>query len=451
MLAWLLNLAYLLALAGLAPWIVFRIAVLGKNRDGWRAKLLGEVPALHSGRGCIWLHAVSVGEVLQLEPVVERLKSLRPDLDIAISVTTATGRDVARKRYAACTVFDFPLDFSWAVNRALDRIRPLAVVLVELELWPNLVMAAQRRQIPVLLINARVSERSFRGYRRIGWLMRRVLRAVAACAAQNDLYAKRLIELGADPNSIEVTGSIKFDRVQTDRTLPATCQLRNAFEISGDAPVFIAGSTQAPEERLAIETWLAARRQFPALRLILVPRHKERFEEVARLVTAEFGLPLLRRSTALTGTSLPQACLKPPGAPATDAVPPVCLLDTLGELAACWGLADVAFVGGSLTRRGGQNMIEPAGFGAVVLFGPNTWNFRDVVELLKAHDAAIEVANGAELASTLQSLLANPDRARLAGEGARQLVLAQRGATERTVNMICRVVGRTTPEQAFAA
>jgi 3-deoxy-D-manno-octulosonic-acid transferase len=294
---------------------------------------------------------------------------------------------------------------------------------VELELWPNFIFQARRHGIPLALINGRVSQRSSRGYSRIRPLMGRLLESFEVLAAQNELYADRLVSLGAPRERLHVTGSIKFDRVTTHRANPRTEELRQYFRIAPSDQVFIAGSTQAPEENAAIDAYLASRPVHPNLRLILVPRHKERFDEVARLIESR-GLPLVRRSGRATGiTSSPSR-------------PPVLLLDTLGELAACWGLADVAFVGGSLGNRGGQNMIEPAGYGAAILFGPNTQNFRDVVELLLAEDAARVVRDPTDLAQALGESLAAPDRAKAAGSRAQKLVLAQQGATGRTVELL---------------
>jgi 3-deoxy-D-manno-octulosonic-acid transferase len=424
--AWLLNLAYCGLLLLVSPWLVYRALWQGKYRQGWKAKFWGAVPRRTSQGPCLWLHAVSVGEVLQLQSMIDLLGRQQPDLEFVISVTTTTGYDVAVQRYPRCLVIYYPLDFSWAVGRALDRIRPTAIGLVELELWPNFLFAAAARQIPVMLVNGRISERSFRGYQRIRPFMRGMLRTIRRFLVQNECYGNRLEMLGAPANRISVTGSIKFDGAQTDRRNGRTAMLGEMFGLRHGEPVFIAGSTQEPEERYAIDAWRTRQADHPGLRLILVPRHKERFEEVARLVEEQYRLPLLRRSR-IDGNA--------PETP-TGGQNPIILLDTLGELSACWGLADFAFVGGSLTGRGGQNMIEPAGFGAAVLFGPNTWNFKDVVDLLLTHDAAIVVRTGAELASRLGELLNDRRRAAALGKRAQGLVFGQRGATERTVGLI---------------
>jgi 3-deoxy-D-manno-octulosonic-acid transferase len=425
---WLLNLAYFALLAALSPLLLRRVVVRGKYRTGWREKLLGHVPRRAGDRPCLWFHAVSVGEVLQLEPVLKEVRSRLPTVECVISTTTPTGRSVAEAKFPGDAVCYFPLDFSWAVREAMARLRPTAIVLVELELWPNFILLAHQSGIPVALINGRLSERSLRGYRRLRPLVAGLLGSLRAIAVQNSTYADRFAELGAPQDRLSVTGSIKFDRVTADRNNPKTAELRAAFEIAQCDRVFVAGSTQESEESAAIDTYVALRERFPTLRLILVPRHKERFAEVASLVESR-GLPL-RRRTDVSCRDLP-----------TGAGPPVLLLDTLGELAACWGLADVAFVGGSLTNRGGQNMIEPAGYGAAVLFGPNTQNFRDVVELLLSADAARVVRDSAELTTAVSDCLAHPERAREQGARAQKLVLAQQGATLRTVEILASLPG----------
>jgi 3-deoxy-D-manno-octulosonic-acid transferase len=295
LLPWLLNLVYVVLLLAAAPVVLYRMIAHGKYRTGWGEKLLGNLPVRGSAAPCVWFHAVSVGEVLQLRSVLAELRHARPDLEVLITTTTITGHAVAREKYPGERVCYFPLDFSWAVRRAIRRVRPNLIVLVELELWPNFVLAAGQFGVPLALINGRISEKSFRGYRRLRPLIRRLLASFDLVAAQTPIYAERLETLGAPRQRLHVTGSIKFDRIATDRGNSRTRELREAFRISKGERVFIAGSTQAPEEQYALETWLALRNEFRDLRLILVPRHKERFEEVARLVV-ERGLPLVRRS-----------------------------------------------------------------------------------------------------------------------------------------------------------
>ena len=417
---WILNLVYVALLLAVSPVLLYRRWVHGKYRDGWSEKLWGRLPERDGSRPCLWLHAVSVGEVLQLRPLMNLLTAQRPGWDFVITTTTRTGLDVAKKEFAQHTVCYCPLDFSWAVRRAIARLKPSAIVLVELELWPNLVLTANRLGVPLALINGRVSEKSFRGYRRIRPLIARLLSGFELLAVQNEEYADRLRNLGAPSERLHLTGSIKFDGVKSDRSNAKTSELRQFFGLRSDERVFIAGSTQAPEESLALDTWQALRSEFPNLRLILVPRHKERFDDVAALVTSR-GLTLQRRSNDVRGDG------------------DVLLLDTLGELGACWGLAEIAFVGGSLTQRGGQNMLEPAAFGAAVLFGPNTWNFRDIVEQLLARDAARVVRSADELTATVRTLLRDSAAVRDLGSRAREFVATQQGAAARTVELLLRL------------
>lgn len=417
---WILNLAYVALLLLVSPVLLYRRWVHGKYRDGWGEKLWGRLPERDGSRLCLWLHAVSVGEVLQLRPLMKLLTAQRPDWDFVITTTTRTGLDVAKKEFAQHTVCYCPLDFSWAVRRAIARLKPSAIVLVELELWPNLILAASGLGIPLALVNGRVSEKSFRGYRRIRPLVARLLRCFDLLAVQNSEYAERLLALGAPSERLQLTGSIKFDGVQLDRSNSKTAELRQFFGLRSDENVFIAGSTQDPEESFAIDTWQSLRNEFPNLRLILVPRHKERFEDVATLVTSR-SLTLQRRSNAARSSG------------------DVLLLDTLGELGACWGLADIAFVGGSLTQRGGQNMLEPAAYGAAVLFGPNTWNFRDIVEQLLTRNAARVVRSPNELTAAVRDLLQHPSLAKELGQRAKTFVASQQGAATRTVDLLLQL------------
>ncbi|MGE4002920.1 MAG: 3-deoxy-D-manno-octulosonic acid transferase, partial [Planctomycetaceae bacterium] len=320
MIGWLLNSAYLLLVAAVSPVLVGRAVRRGKYRRGWGEKLRGRLPRSAAKRRVVWLHAVSVGEVLQLRTIVPRLREARPDCDVLITTTTSTGHAVARETYPDCRVSYFPLDFTWAVRAALARVRPALVVLVELELWPNFIRETDAAGVPLVLINGRMSRRSYWGYRRIRRVMRPLLARFTAIAVQTDEYAARLLDLGAPPERLTVTGSVKFDGVRTDPGNTQTRMLRDAFGIRDDERVFIAGSTHDPEERIALDAYLALRKEFEDLRLIIVPRHAERFDDVAAMVGSR-GTGLVRRSEcARDGGGVKRA----PGRR------PLCLLDTLG-------------------------------------------------------------------------------------------------------------------------
>lgn len=421
MITTLLDVAYAIAAVLATPWLLYRRWVLKKPLAGWRDKLSGAVRRRHPERPCIWFHAVSVGEVLQLPRLIADYAARHPHDEIVISTTTGTGYEVACRTFPQHQVIYWPFDFSWAVDRSLRRIQPAQVVLVELEIWPNFLLAARRRQVPVVVINGRISARSFAGYFRWRRWLQPLFRNLSHVGAQTAEYAARFRQLGVPSDRVSVTGNLKFDRVESRRDRPQTNMLRAAFGLQSDELVFIAGSTQDPEESAALDCYTALAEEFPSLRLILVPRHKERFEDVARLVQSR-GLPLHRRSA---------------GTPPTLARP-VLLLDTLGELAACWGLADIAFVGGSLTQRGGQNMLEPAGYGAAVTFGPNTSNFRDIVQELLAREAAVVIPEASAMTAQIRGLIVDANERERLGRAAQAFVLTQQGATQRTLDLIER-------------
>ena len=439
--AWTLNLAYMGLLVLVSPILLYKRLVLGKYRTGWSEKLRGRLPSTRQDRRCAWFHAVSVGEVLQLQKVIPQFIAAYPEFDVVLTTTTSTGYELAMKRFPNCLVSYCPLDFSWAVRRAVRRLRPELLVLVELELWPNLIQAAHAAGARLVLINGRVSSKSYHGYRWIRPLMRWLLNRFELLAVQNEVYADRLRKLGANPARLHVTGSIKCDQLVFDRMNEKTLELRRLFRIGENECVLVAGSTQAPEEAIALRCYEKLAAETPNLRLILVPRHPERFREVQQLVESH-GWQLIRKSQPSSGEPLRNA--RPDRKP-------ILLLDTVGDLAACWGLANIAFVGGSLTSRGGQNMMEPAAYGAAVTFGPNTQNFRDVVELLLQEDAAIVISGEGEMLMILQQLLQRPQRTQAMGQRACELVQRQQGATERTLDLLSQLVNDKLQEPAAGA
>ncbi len=428
---YLLNIVYVLLLVAISPWLAFQAATKGKYRQGWSQKLWGLVPRRTGDAPCVWLHAVSVGEVNLLAPLIAEMAKRRPDWQFVISTTTQTGFDLARRKHSDRTVFFCPLDFSWAVSAAMRRVRPQLLLLAELELWPNLIGAARRHGAAVAVVNGRLSENSFRGYRRLAPFVRGVMRQLDLVLAQNETYAQRFLALGARKESVAVTGSIKFDGATPDRNNPATLRLKAAAGIAGDDIVWLAGSTQEPEEEIAVAVFRRLAERHPRLRLVLVPRHPERFAGVAKMLD-QSGLPWQRR------TSLAEDSPAPPRDPGKTK-PRILLVDTVGELGAWWGAAQLAFVGGSLGNRGGQNMIEPAAYGAAVCFGPNTRNFRDVVSALLEREAAVVVADESELQAFLERCLSEPEFARGLGERARRFVAEQQGATAVTVDWLLKL------------
>jgi 3-deoxy-D-manno-octulosonic-acid transferase len=441
---WALNAAYLAAILLALPWLLYQRFRHGKYRDGFRAKFFGDVPKRRGGKPCLWLHAVSVGEVNLLEPILKRWEARHSDWDIVISTTTQTGFALAQKKYAPRQVIYCPLDFTWAVEAAMRGIRPTLFVLAELELWPNLISAAKRNGAKVAVINGRLGEKSFRGYRRIKGLVQRVLCQIDLLAVQNDEYAERFAALGAASECVRVTGSIKFDGARTDRQSREIQRLAGLAGVETNDVVFLAGSTQDPEESFALSVFERLSTEYPQLKLVLVPRHPERFNDVASHLDRR-GVSYQRRSRlgqANGGREAPgkvndrEAPISRP-----PRVPRVTLVDAVGELGHWWGLSKIAFVGGSLTNRGGQNMIEPAAYGAAISFGPNTWNFRDVVTQFLGDEAAVVVTGEQELESFVRRCLADSDFAESLGRRAKELVLRQQGATDRTIELLERLLG----------
>lgn len=423
------GLMYLLYSAALAaalllaaPWWLLGMLRHGKYRAGL-AERLGRVPArVGRSRGSIWVHAVSVGEVLAVSQLIEALRQRYPERRLVISTTTATGQKLARERFGAENGFYFPLDFAFAIRPWLRALQPELVVMAETEFWPNFLRLAREGGARIAVVNARISDRSLTGYRRWRGLLGGVLASMDAFLAQSEEDARRLVEIGAPSARVHVIGNLKFE-ARPVAASPAAALLRRALEKGEAQPVFICGSTVEGEEELLLEAFSAVRRQHPKAVMILAPRHPERFVPVAQMVAAS-GLPWKRRSQLA----------------ADDAVScGVVLLDTLGELAAVYALADVAFVGGSLAPRGGHNILEPAQHGVPILVGPHTENFRDIVVLFRQADA-VRVVQPAELAAALLSLLGDDAERHAMGRRAAEVVRAQTGATQRTLEALAALL-----------
>jgi 3-deoxy-D-manno-octulosonic-acid transferase len=422
---YLLDAIYLFLLIALSPWLIYKALTTGKYRRGLADKLLGRAPQGDDSRPCVWFHGVSVGEIHLLRQVVAGFRRRHPDWQCVISTTTDTGFEEAGKHFPDLKVFYWPLDFSWAVRRALTAVHPRLVVLAEGELWPNFLAAARQLGVRVAIVNGRMSPRSFRRYQWFGKSARALVDQVDLLAVQTEEYAEHFKGLGAAKQKVQITGSVKYDGVCGNRNAPRTLELGRLLDISPGDLVWVAGSTQAPEEALVLSIFRRLKAQFPSLRLLIVPRQRERFDEVAaQLERAQ--QPFVRRSLLTDGIPNPNQ---------------VILIDTIGELGALWGLAEVAFVGGSLDgKRGGQNMIEPAAYGAAVVFGPHVWNFRDSAARLVAAQAALQVSDAAELGEKIECLLRKQHERRRLGAAARTFVLSQQGATDRTLDLLDQLV-----------
>ncbi len=428
-----LDLIYLITAFVATPFLLYRAIRYNKYREGWGARLFGAVPRLDkatNGRKRVWFHAVSVGEVNLLKTIVARVKADRPNYEFVVSATSKTGYDLARKLFESeCPVFYCPLDFSWSCARAMRRIQPDALVLVELELWPHLVKYASKIGARVVVINGRIGDESFKRYKLARPFLASTFRRVDLIVANDERAAAYFRALSPCPERVLVSGSIKYDGALRERSNAATRRLGELLQIAPNDVVFLAGSLQSPEESAALATYAALCDEFPQLRLIIVPRHKERFEEVARLLD-ESGVPVTRRSTL---GDAPTGEVDQAGEAQGRKVERVVLVDTIGELGALWGLAEIAFVGGSWGKRGGQNMLEPAGYGAAVSFGPNVRNFKTIAEALVNADAAVVVNSQEEMQAFVRKALESKEYRERLGANARKLVESGQGATERAL------------------
>ncbi|MDP1562763.1 MAG: 3-deoxy-D-manno-octulosonic acid transferase [Pirellulaceae bacterium] len=431
--AWLFNATYLSALAVWTPVALWQRWVQGKRRGGWNDRFWGPQLPVESlatdGKSAptVWLHAVSVGEVNLLVALLPALKERYPGYRFAISTTTDTGLTLARQRFPSEIVFRFPLDFSWAIAKVLRQLKPAAVVLAELEIWPNMLSQLQRARVPVIVVNGRLSEKSFARYRWGKSLMVPIFRNLSLVLPQTEGYRERFVELGVPKKRCRVVGSIKFDAAQFDRQNPATQGLRTWAGISDQDLIWLAGSTSAPEEEIVLQVFQQLRAKCPRLRLVLVPRHRERFEEVAKLCS-QTKLTFIRRSQVSHEATQHWEIL---------------LVDTIGELSAWWGVADLGFVGGSMGARGGQSMIEPSGYGVAISFGPNTANFRDVVSMLRDAEAAVVVRNVEEMQAFVQRCCMDENYRSTLGQRAQEIAKSQTGATTRTIEALAPYLPRS--------
>jgi 3-deoxy-D-manno-octulosonic-acid transferase len=412
-----------LGLLLLSPYFLFQALAHRKYVAGLRERL-GFLPRLNK-QPVVWLHCVSVGETQAARPLVERIRKELPQHALVVSTVTLTGQKLARDlfRSQALRVFYFPFDWRWSVRRALDTISPAAVLVMETELWPNFLRECKRRDVPVALVNGRISRKSFGRYLRIRFFLRRVLECLTLAVMQSERDAERILALGMRSERTFTVGNLKFEtRIYTDKST----ELKERFRLDEKGPLVLAASTHRPEEKIVIESFKKLRESQPQARLMIAPRHPERFNEVAELIQAS-GLSWTRRTNA----------------PAPDDVSAaVILLDTIGELTSVYPHATVVFVGGSIVDRGGHNVLEPAAHGVAVITGAHTHNFHAIVDLLHEANAILQLAplEDAEaivaLSEAMRRLLADAEFRNALGSRAKQLVAANQGATEKTMKLI---------------
>ncbi len=374
---------------------------------------------------CIWIHAVSLGEVVAVAPLVRELRRRYPDARLVVSTVTETGREAVEQRLEGVAEHRYaPLDFPWVVNQAIDQLRPSLYVFVETELWPNLLRSLRRRNIPSVLVNGRLSTRSFERQRLpvIRDFYRTMLNMISSCLMQSERDAQRMIDLGADPSRVRCTGNIKFDQPVPQAAAGGTAVSKQAIGLTERERLVVAGSTHPGEEEIIVDAYQAVCEDFPDLRLVLAPRHIERAAQVEQMVRAK-GLTVSRRSTGHGESSFGSG-------------PRVVVLDTRGELALLYREAAVAFVGGTLVPVGGHNLLEPAVWGKPVLFGPHTDHCAEVAALLLTARGGRVVEGVQGLARSLRDLLGNSDALKGMGQAAQQVVADNQGALQRSAEII---------------
>lgn len=422
-----------LALLLAIPWLAWHAWRHGKYSDHLRERFGWLPAALEAPQApTIWLHAVSVGEVLSARPLVKALQAQYPGWRVVMSTTTRTGREIASARVTGLAgVFYFPLDFRWIVERVLRRLRPALLVVVETEIWPHVLGACRRHGVATVLVNARISDRSYPRYLLVRRWLARVLRDVDRCCAQSEVSADRLRTLGAPPERVIMTGSLKFD-VTEDASTPIDEVLVASLVGASDPyrPILMAASTLTGEDEVMLEALRQWRAIQPDARLVLAPRHRERFGSVVRLAEAT-GLRVRRRSDLEIN------------APVWD----VLVLDTIGELASVFAYADVVFVGGSLVPAGGHNILEPARHGKPIVVGPSMSNFAEIAQTFLAEGAIVQVDDAAGAIAEIRALAGDPQRRAALGHAAARVVQTRGGAVARTLQEITSVMRTRAPER----
>ena len=391
---------------------------------------------LPSLKDSVWVHAVSVGEVKAVERLLEGLRRRFPDRPLVVSTATPAGQALARQRRDIIDhTFYFPIDLPWCVRRALNRINPEMVIIAETEIWPNFLRACRTRGIRVLMINGRISDRSFARYRVVRRWLRRVFGDYTIMGMQSEMDRQRIEAIGADPQKVAVFGNLKYDAVVSGKPLDRSLE---GF-LHGWHQIWIAASTMPGEEEFVLQAFSELRGKHADLKLIIAPRHADRFDAVEHLAK-NWGLSVIRR-TSLATESIDQhhpgasvlRLPRPPSSAEEGSLGSILLLDSIGELAAVLGYATAVFVGGSLVAKGGHNILEPARHRKPIVFGPHMENFRDMARLFLDGNAAVQIRDAAQLAPAIENLISNPDRAAELGKNAYALALANTGATDRVL------------------
>jgi 3-deoxy-D-manno-octulosonic-acid transferase len=423
-----IDLFYLLAIILISPKVVYRMIFHKRYRGGFRDRF-GCIKRLNPGKKSIWIHAVSVGEVNSTKTIVTKLKLVLPDHEIVISSTTDTGYARAKALYNnELKVFYFPFDIYLAMNKAFKNIKPDICLLMELEVWPNFTQIANKRNVPVVVVNGRLSDKSFPRYKLIKPLTKYMFKKVDLFLAQTSEYADRFIELGANPKKVIVTNSLKYDTAQITDKIEGSDRLTQQLNL-GSEPFLVAGGTGPGEESIVLDVFTNLKKEFDDLRMAIVPRKPERFNETANLIE-QSDFTFARFSKVKSQKLI-----------LTDKAD-IILGDTMGDLKKIYSLADVVFVGRSLVSMGGSDMMEPAALGKCTIFGPYTFNFKQTVEALLAGKGAIEVKDPAQLLQAVKKCLLDKNfRQNIANNG-KNVIRENQGATKKSVDEIMKLLNR---------
>ena len=419
-----MNVLYGVALALYSPKVLYRRMFQDRYRGGWDQRR-GFINRGCPDKQCIWIHAVSVGEVNAARTLIAQLAQQLPEFEVVLSSTTDTGLARAKTLYAQDhSVFYFPFDFSWIMKRAFRRLNPAMILLMELEIWPNMASIAKEKNIPIVVVNGRLSDESFPKYQKIRGITKAMFRKVERVLAQTEEYANRFIDLGCKPDKVIVTSSLKYDTAQTNGIIDGADRLTEQIHQLKE-PLWVAGGTGPGEEKIILNTFAKLKKQNGCedLRLAIVPRKPERFDEVAAMID-EAGFGFVRYSALKENDSI------------TTGKPTVILGDTMGDLKKFYALATVVFVGRTLVPMGGSDMMEPTALGKCTLFGPHTFNFKQTVEVLLAGHGAIEATDEADLFDKTLQCLINPDFASRVGANGQAVIRQNQGATQKTLTAI---------------
>ncbi|MHC4487685.1 MAG: 3-deoxy-D-manno-octulosonic acid transferase [Planctomycetota bacterium] len=440
-----LDLLYLLAAAAYSPIVIYRVIRYKRYRTGW-AQRFGKITRRNPAKKCIWLHAVSVGEINAARTIVKELENKFGDFEIIVSTTTDTGFARANTLFGEnLRVFYFPLDFSWIMRRAFGNIRPAICLLMELEVWPNFVQIAQQLNVPVIIVNGRMSDKSFSGYKKIKPIVKKVFRKISLILVQTDQYAQRFKEIGTPDEKVIVTGSLKYDTAQITDMVEGANALATQLNI-GNKRLWVAGATGNNEEKILLDVYqnLKNQDQFNDLCLAIVPRKPERFNEVAELIK-QAGFELIRYSRVKNqakGKSSIENRVSAARRP-VESIDAIILGDTMGDLRKFYSLATIIFVGRSLVPMGGSDMAEAAALGKCTLFGPYAFNFKQTVDALLADTGTLMIKDKQELLQMMEKCLLEPDFAQKIAQNGREVIRKNQGATVKSIEQIGKFLTTT--------